>query len=60
MEVNAIEEEEINDVAVEEVVTGDMDYAKVKNKFIKPKKAVAGEPGPELSSDEEVRAQLTL
>jgi hypothetical protein len=37
-----------------------MDYAKVKNKVIKPKKRVAGETGPELSSDEEPRAQFII
>jgi predicted metal-dependent hydrolase len=56
MEVNTMEEGEINDVAGEEVVMEDMDYAKVKNKVIKPKTRVAGETGPELSSDEELRA----
>jgi hypothetical protein len=48
MEVNTMEEGEINDVAEEEVVLEDMDYAKVKNKVIKPKKRVAGETGPGL------------
>jgi hypothetical protein len=28
----------------------DMDYAKLKNKVVKPKKWVAGKAGPELSS----------
>jgi hypothetical protein len=37
----------------------DMDNAKVKNKAIKPKKRVAGVTGPELSSDEEQRAQFS-
>jgi hypothetical protein len=59
MEVNKMEEGEINDVAGEEVVMEDMDYAKVKNKVIKPKKRIAGETGPELSSYEELRAQFS-
>jgi hypothetical protein len=33
----------------------DMNYEMVKNKVIKPMKKVAGETGPELSSDEELR-----
>jgi hypothetical protein len=37
----------------------DMDYAKVKNKVIKPKKRFAGETGPELSSEEELRTQIS-
>jgi hypothetical protein len=59
MEVNTMEEGEINDIAGEEVVMEDMDYAKVKNKVIKSKKRVVGETGPELSSDEELRAQFS-
>jgi hypothetical protein len=47
MEVNTMEEGEINDIAGEEVVMQDMDYAKVKNKIIKLKKTVAGETGPD-------------
>jgi hypothetical protein len=54
-----MEEGEINDVAGEEVVMEDMDYAKVKNNVIKPKKGVAGETGAELSSDEELRTQFS-
>jgi hypothetical protein len=42
MNVNTMEGE-INDVAGEEVVMKDMDYAKVKNKVIKSKTKVAGE-----------------
>jgi hypothetical protein len=57
MEVEAMEEGEINDEAGE-VVMEDMDYAELKNKFFKPKKRVAGEPGPELSSGEELMAQF--
>jgi hypothetical protein len=53
-----MEEGEINDIIGEEVVVEDMDYAKLKNKVIKPKKRVVGETGPELSSDEELRAQF--
>jgi hypothetical protein len=59
MEVNTMEEREINDIAGEEVVIEDMDYAKVKNKVIKPKERVGGETGPELSSGEELRALLS-
>jgi hypothetical protein len=59
MEANTMEEGEINDVTGEEVVMEGMDYAKVKNKYIKPKKGDAGETGPELSSDEELRAQFS-
>jgi hypothetical protein len=42
MEVEAMEEREINDEAGEEVVMEDMDYAELKNKFVKPKKRIAG------------------
>jgi hypothetical protein len=42
MEVEAMEEGEINDEAGEEVVMEDMDYTELKNKFVKPKKRVAG------------------
>jgi hypothetical protein len=34
------------------VVVEIMDYAKLKDKVLKPKKRVAEETGPELSSDE--------
>jgi hypothetical protein len=43
MEVQAMEKGEINDKAGEEVVLEDMDYAELKNKFVKPKRRVAGE-----------------
>jgi hypothetical protein len=43
IEVEAMEEGEINDEAGEEVVMEDMDYTELKNKFVKPKKRVAGE-----------------
>jgi hypothetical protein len=46
MEVEAMEEGEINDDAGEEVVMEEMDYAELKNKFVKPKRRVAGETGP--------------
>jgi hypothetical protein len=59
MEVNTTEEGEINDVVGEEVVVDDMEYAKLKNKFIKPKKRVVGETRSELSSDEELRVQFS-
>jgi hypothetical protein len=48
MEVDAMEEWEINDEVGEEVVMEDMDYAELKNKFVKWKKRVARETGPEL------------
>jgi hypothetical protein len=59
MEVEAMEEGEINDEAGEEVVMEDMDYAELKNTFVKPNKGVAGETGPELSSEEELMAQFS-
>jgi hypothetical protein len=43
-----------NVLAGEEVVVEDTDYAKIKNKFIKPKKT-AEERRPELSSVGELR-----
>jgi hypothetical protein len=58
MEVEAMEEGEINDEAGEEVME-DMDCAELKNKFEKPRKRVAGETGPELSSEEELMAQFS-
>jgi hypothetical protein len=54
-----MEEGEINDEAGEEMVMEDMDYTELKNKFVKPKKRVAGETGPELSSEEELMAQFS-
>jgi hypothetical protein len=48
---------EINYVIGEDLVEN-MDYPKLKTKLIKPKKKVAGETGPELSSDEELMAQF--
>jgi hypothetical protein len=48
MEVAMEEEEEINDEPVEEVEMEDKDYAKLRNKVVKPKKRVAGKAGPEL------------
>jgi hypothetical protein len=59
MEVEAMEEGEINDEAGEEVVMEDMDYAELKNKFVKLKTRVVGETGPELSSEEELMAQFS-
>jgi hypothetical protein len=38
MEVEAMEVGELKDEAGEEVVMEDMDYAELKNKFVKPKK----------------------
>jgi hypothetical protein len=52
-----MEEGEINGRAGIEVVMEDMDYAKIQNKIIKPKKTVAEETGPELS--DELRAQFS-
>jgi hypothetical protein len=40
MEVEAMEEGEINDEAGEEVVMEDMDYAELKNKFVKPRRGL--------------------
>jgi hypothetical protein len=59
MEVEAMEQGEINDEAGGKVVMEDMVYAELKNKFDKPKKRVAGETGPELSSEEELMAQFS-
>jgi hypothetical protein len=59
IEVDAMEEGEINDEAGKEVME-DMDYAKLKNKIFKPKKRIAGKGGLELSSEEELMAQLEL
>jgi hypothetical protein len=59
MEVIVMEEGENNDEAAEEVEMEDMDYAKLKNKFVKPKKRVVGEIGTELSSEEELMAQFS-
>jgi hypothetical protein len=58
MEVEAIEDGEIYDEAGEEVME-DMDYAELKSKFFKPKKRVAGETGPGLSSEGELMAQFS-
>jgi hypothetical protein len=60
MEVNTMVEGEINDVAGEEVVIADMDYAKLKKKFNNPKKRVAGETGPELPSEGEIAQFSTV
>jgi hypothetical protein len=57
MELEAIEGE-IND-EVGEVVMEDTDYAELKNKFVKPRKKVSGETGPELSSEKELMAQFS-
>jgi hypothetical protein len=37
----------------------DKDYAKLRNKVVKPKKRVAGKAGPELSSEEGLMAQFS-
>jgi hypothetical protein len=59
MEVDEMEEEEINDEAAEEVEMDDKEYAKLRNKVVKPTKRVAGEAGPELSSEEELMTQFS-
>jgi hypothetical protein len=59
MEVEAMKDEEISDEAGEDVVMEDMDYAELKNRFVKPKRMVAGETGPELSSEEAMMAQFS-
>jgi hypothetical protein len=59
MEVEAMEEGELNDESWEAVVMEDMDYAELKNKFVKPKKRVAGETGPELSSEGKLKAKFS-
>jgi hypothetical protein len=59
MEINAMEVGEIDDEAGEEEVMEDMDNAKLKNKVVKPKKRVAGKTGPELSSEEELKAKFS-
>jgi hypothetical protein len=59
MDVEAMKQEEISDEAEEEVVMEDVDDAKLKNKFVKPKKRPLGETRPELSSEEELKAQFT-
>jgi nucleoside diphosphate kinase len=59
MEVNTMEKGKVNDVIGVEVVMEDMDYAKANSKIIKPKRTVAGETVPKLSSDEELRAQFS-
>jgi hypothetical protein len=58
MEVDTMEEGEINDEAGVEVVMENMDYAKLKNKVVKPKKRVAVKTGPELSSEEQLMPQF--
>jgi hypothetical protein len=42
MEVDGMEEKAINDEHEEEVVMEDKDYAKLRNKVVKPKKRVEG------------------
>jgi hypothetical protein len=59
MEVDALEDGEIYDEAGEEVVMEDMNHAKLKNKVVKPKRRVAGKTGPELSSEDELRAKFS-
>jgi hypothetical protein len=59
MEVDAMEEEEINDGAAEEVEMEDKDYTELRNKVDKPKKRAAGKAGPELSSEEEPMSQFS-
>jgi hypothetical protein len=59
MEVEIMEEGEINDEAGKEVVIEDMDYAESKKKFVKPKKRIADETRPELSSEKELMAHFS-
>jgi hypothetical protein len=59
MEVHAMEEE-MNDEAGEEVEMADNDNVKLNNKVVKPKKRAAGKAGPELSSEEELKAQFSI
>jgi hypothetical protein len=59
MEGDAMEEEEINDKAGKEIGMADNDYAKLKNKVVKSKKRVPGKAGPELSSEEGLKAQFS-
>jgi hypothetical protein len=59
MEVDAMEEEGINDETSEEVEMEDKDYAKLTNKVVKPKKKVAGKAGPEFSSEEKLMEQFS-
>jgi hypothetical protein len=59
-EVNKMKKGEINDIAGEDVVMKDMDCIKIKSKVIKQEKRVAGETGPELSSDEKLRVQFSI
>jgi hypothetical protein len=58
MEVDAMEEE-INDEPAEQVEMEDNDYAKLRNKVVKPKKRVERKAGPELSSEEKLMAQFS-
>jgi hypothetical protein len=60
MEIDEMkEEEEINDETAEEMEMENKDYAKLRNKVVKPKKRVAGKAGPEVSSEEELMAQFS-
>jgi hypothetical protein len=51
MDISTMEKGEINDIAGKEVVMEDRDYANVMNMITKPKKRVAGEIGPGLSTE---------
>jgi hypothetical protein len=51
MEVNAMEEGKIYDEAGEEVIVEDMDYAMIKNTFIKTNKSFTGKTEPGFSSE---------
>jgi uncharacterized protein YheU (UPF0270 family) len=59
MEVNKVEEREINNIVVEEVLIEDTDYEQKENKFEIPMRRVAVQTGPELSSEEKLKAQFS-
>jgi hypothetical protein len=48
-----------HDEPAEEVEMEDKDYAKLRNRVVKPKKGVAGKAGPELSSEKELMVQFS-
>jgi hypothetical protein len=58
MEVNKVEEREINKIVVEEVLMEDSLRAGKKN-FNIPMKRVAGQRGPDVSSDVELWEQFS-
>jgi hypothetical protein len=50
---------EVNKMGEGEVVMGDLDYSKEENNIKKPKKRIAAETGPKLTSVKEQRAQIS-